>query len=196
MKSWYFNFFPSCILFVLTFLLFLTSGMARADLTFSLNSQVHIQADTIEYLKDQNLVMARGQVHIQQDKVHLYADAIRYDAVSQDVQADGHVVWQDEGEEVESQSLTYNLKTKKGKAYNIKTTVPPWIVTGSEVDIANDKTVINSAIATTCDYAPGYRHYYLQADKITIYSGNYLVAENVFFYIGKVPVFYFPFFVA
>ena len=60
--------------------------------------------------------MAKGQVHIQQDLVHLYADTIRYDTVAQDVHADGHVVWQDQNQEIEAQSLTYNLKTKEGKA--------------------------------------------------------------------------------
>lgn len=166
-----------------------------ADLTLSLNSQVHIQADTIEYLRDQNLVIAKGQVHVQQDLVHLYADTIRYDNIAQDVHAEGHVVWQDETQEVEANSLDYNLKTGMGKAYNIKTTAPPWISTGSEIDLMPHKIVIKDAVTTTCDYPEGYRHYYMKAAKITIYSGDYLVAENVVFYIGKVPVFYFPFFV-
>lgn len=168
---------------------------AAAELSLSLSSQVHIQADTIQYFRDQNLVICKGQVHIQQDLVHLYADTIRYDNVAQDVHAEGHVVWQDETQEVEAKSLDYNMKTGLGKAYNIKTTSPPWISTGSEIDITPHKIVIKDAVTTTCDYPEGYRHYYMKADKITIYSGDYLVAENVVFFIGKVPVFYFPFFV-
>lgn len=168
---------------------------ARGAMTFSSDTQVHMQADTIEYLKDQGLVMARGQVHVQEGANHLYADTIRYDTDSQDVQANGHVVWQDGTQTVETESLTYNLRTKKGKAFDIKTTSPPWITTGGEVDIEPSKIVIKKAIATTCDYAADYQHYHMEADKITIYSNDYLVAENVIFYIGKVPVFYFPFFV-
>jgi len=166
-----------------------------ADLSFSLNSQVHLQADTIEYLKEQNLVMAKGQVHIQQGLVHLYADSIRYDVTAQDVQADGHVVWQDENQEIEAKSMTYNLRTKEGKAFRIRTVAPPWISTGAEIDIKETKVIIKDAITTSCDYAEGYRHYFMKADRITIYSGDFLVAENVLFYIGKVPIFYFPFFV-
>ena len=168
---------------------------ARGDFSLTLTSQVHIQADTLEYLRDQNLVIARGQVHIQQDQVNLYADVIRYDSQSQDVHAEGHVVWQDPGQEVEAQSLDYNLKTGKGKALHIKSIAPPWISTGEEIDMLPHKVVIKNAVTTTCDYPEGYRHYYMAADKITIYSGDYLVAENVVLYIGKVPVFYFPFFV-
>ncbi|GEM_PF-1566757 len=168
---------------------------AIADLSLSLDSQVHIQADTIQYIRDQNLVICKGEVHIQQDQVHLYADTIRYDNVAQDVHAEGHVVWQDETQEVEAQTLDYNMKTGLGKAHNIKTTSPPWISTGSEIDIMPHKIIIKDAVTTTCDYPEGYRHYYMKADKITIYSGDYLVAENVVFFIGKVPVFYFPFFV-
>lgn len=178
--------------------LFLVGGLpaaSLADLTLTLDTQVHIQADTIEYLRDQALVIAKGQVHIQQGLVHLYADTIRYDIAAQEVQAKGHVVWQDESQEVEAQSLQYNLKTGEGKAYNIKTTAPPWISTGSEIDIVPHKIIIKGAVTTTCDYPEGYRHYYMKADKITIYSGDYLVAENVVLFIGKVPVFYFPFFV-
>jgi hypothetical protein len=177
------------------FLFVIGASRAYGDLSLSLGSQVHIQADTIEYLRDQNLVVAKGQVHIQQNLVHLYADTIRYDTEAQEVYAYGHVVWQDESQEVETQSLTYNLRTGQGKAFNIKTTTAPWISTGSEIDIMPDKIIVKDAVTTSCDYPEGYRHYYMKSDKITIYSGDYLVAENVFLFIGKVPVFYFPFFV-
>jgi len=180
---------------ILCLALFFSAARASADLSFSVGSNVHIQADTIEYLKDEGLVIARGQVHVQQDLVHLYADTIRYDLTAQDVSAEGHVVWQDENQEIEAKNLNYNLRTKEGKAFDIKTTAPPWISTGSEIDITDKKVVIKDAVTTTCDYAEGYRHYYLKASQITIYSGDYLVAENVVLYIGKVPVFYFPFFV-
>ncbi len=182
-------------LFLFFTFLFLSIPCAWAQVAFSPTSQVHLQADTIEYLKEQDLVMAKGQVHLQQGSDHLYADTLRYDTASQDVQANGHVVFQDGAQTIETESLIYNLKTKKGKAFNIKTTAPPWITTGDEVDIEENKIVIKNGIATTCDYSPAYRHYHLQTDKITIYSNDYLVAENVVFYIGKVPVFYFPFFV-
>ena len=182
-------------IFIAVSIIFIHVSSVSAQSTLSLKSQVHIQADTIEYLKDQNLVMARGQVHIQQGTINLYADNIRYDTDSQDVQANGHVVFQDGSQTVEMESLTYNMRTRSGKAFNIKTTVPPWITIGSEVDIEKDKVTIKNAVATTCDYSPEYQHYHLETDKITIYSGDYLVAENVIFYIGKVPVFYFPFFV-
>src|SRR5450631_314363 len=123
-----------------------------ADLSLSLNSNVHVQADRIEYLKDQGLVVASGQVHIQQDQVHLYADKIRYDMTAQNIFAEGHVIWQDESQEIEAKNLTYNLKDKKGKAFDIKTTAPPWISTGSEIDIEERKITIKNAITTTCDY--------------------------------------------
>ncbi len=192
--------FPGGGFFVrLTFLLFSCAFFLNqpvwADLNLSLSSNVHVQADTIEYQKEQGLVVAKGQVHIQQDLVHLYADLIRYDLTAQNVFAEGHVVWQDESQEIEAKSLTYNLRTKEGKAYDIKTSSPPWISTGTEIDIQDRKITIKNAVTTTCDYVEGYRHFYLSADRITVYSGDYLVAENVVLFIGKVPVFYFPFFV-
>ncbi|HUO58059.1 MAG TPA: LptA/OstA family protein [bacterium] len=180
--------------FVLLPLIFVP-GIALADLSLSLSSNVHLQSDTMEYLKDQGLVVAKGKVHVQQGSVHLYADQIRYDLTAQDIFAEGNVVWQDENEEIEAKTLTYNLRTKEGKAYNIKTSAPPFVSTGEEIDIKSGKIVIKNAILTTCDYAPEYRHYHMKVDKITIYSGDYLVAENVVLFIGKVPVFYFPFFV-
>ncbi|HVZ80958.1 MAG TPA: LptA/OstA family protein [bacterium] len=172
-------------------------GAARswAELSLSLGTQVHIQADHMEYLRDQDLVVAKGKVHIQQGSVHLYAESVRYDTQAQDILAQGNVVWQDETQEIEAQRLTYNLRTREGKATHIKTQAPPFISTGEEIEIYDKKIVIKNCETTTCDYAEGYRHYHMKADKITIYSGDYLVAENVVFYIGKVPVFYFPFFV-
>ena len=186
--------FICSVLGSIVFIIGLVSAV-HGELSFNLETNVKIQADFIQYLRDQELVVSNGSVHIQQGAVHLYADKIRYDVNAQDVHGEGHVVWQNESDEIEAQSLTYNLKTQKGKAFNIRTTSPPWISTGSEIDIEPQKVVIKDATTTTCDYEPDYRHFHMKADKIIIYSGNYLVAENVVLFIGKVPVFYFPFFV-
>src|SRR6185369_5630025 len=171
---------------------------ARAESAFSSSSGVHLQTGptgSYEYFQDQGLVVAKGDVHIQQDAVNLYADRIRYDLKAQEVQAEGNVVWQDGAKEIRTQSLTYNLKTGIGKALHVRTASPPWIVTGAEIQIMPGKIVVKDAKATTCDYADAYTHFHMQADKITIYSEDFLVAENMVLYIGKVPVFYFPFFV-
>src|SRR5579859_411817 len=153
-----------------------------------------MQYDHLEWLRDQAVVTATGHVHVHQEGVDLYADKIRYDLTAQDIQADGNVLWQNGGQEIQTRSLSYNLKTREGKATHIRTTSPPWIVTGDELLILPNKIVVKVAKATTCDYADAYTHFHMQADKISVYE-DFLVAENVVIFIGKVPVFYFPFFI-
>ncbi|HVM33214.1 MAG TPA: hypothetical protein VMU88_08775, partial [bacterium] len=63
-----------------------------------------------------------------------------------------------------------------------------------EIDFLDKKIVVKNARATSCDYDLDYTHYHLQAGTLTFYDDNTMTAENLVLYIGKVPVFYFPFF--
>ncbi len=179
------------ILFVFFLMAGLTPG-ARAA-TSSVGS-VHLQADRIEYLRDQGLVVAKGRVHITQDQTTLFADSIRYDITAQEIEATGNVIFQQGPQEIDAQEMTFNTGTQEGRATNAKTLVPPWICTGAVIEIKDKKIVVKDARATTCDYALDYTHYHLQAGTLTFYQDNYMTAENLVLYIGKVPVFYFPFF--
>jgi lipopolysaccharide export system protein LptA len=177
------------------FILFLMMGFApgaRAA-TSSLGS-VHLQADRIEYLKDQGLVLAKGRVHITQDQTTLFADNVRFDITAKEIDATGDVIFQQGPQEIDAQEMTYNTGTQEGRATHAKTTVPPWICTGAQIDIKDKKIIVKDARATTCDYALDYTHYHLQAGTLTFYEDDYLTAEDLVLYIGKVPVFYFPFF--
>jgi lipopolysaccharide export system protein LptA len=180
-----------------TFLgLVLALGFASRTLADSapLDSSVHLQADRIEYLRDQALVTAKGRVHLTEGQITLFCDSLRYDTAAREVDAIGHVVFQNGAQEIDADEMTFNTGTQDGKAVNAKTTVPPWICTGAEIQFQDKKVIVKDARATSCDYALDYDHYHLQADTITFYQGDYMTAENLVLYIGKVPVFYFPFF--
>ena len=181
-----------CGFLLLLFLLAASTLGAQGGL--SLNEPVKMQADYLEYLKDQGLVTARGRVHVKQGSVDLYADAVRYDMNSQEVQANGNVLFQDGEQTVQAQTFVYNLASKKGGAFDIRSSSPPWLYTGKEVSMEPGKIILRGARFTTCDYPDQQRHYHLRASKIVIRPGKSLVAKNMVLYIGKVPVFYFPIF--
>ncbi len=177
------------------FVFFLVMGfISNARAATSSLGAVHLQADRIEYLRDQGLVVAKGRVHITEDQTTLFADNIRYDITAQEIEAKGNVIFQQGPQEIDAQEMTFNTGTQEGRASDAKTLVPPWICTGAQIDIKDKKIIVKDARATTCDYALDYTHYHLQAGTLTFYQDNYMTAENLVLYIGKVPVFYFPFF--
>ncbi len=165
-----------------------------AQPAFDLGSGVKLQADRVEFLQDQGLILAQGNVHVQQEGIHLYADTLRFDLTSQQLIADGHVTWQQDGQEVQASKITYNLGTHRGHANEVRTTTPPWYFTGTDVDLEPGLIRLRKARFTTCDYPTGYEHYHLSAGTILIRTGKSLSARNVVLYMGKVPVFYIPYF--
>jgi hypothetical protein len=53
---------------------------------------------------------------------------------------------------------------------------------------------LHHARFSTCDYPVGYEHYHMQASTITVRPGKSISATNVVLYMGKIPVFYIPYF--
>lgn len=170
------------------------ASFAGAQGSLSPGQPVKLQADHLEYLKDQGIVTARGRVHVQQGSIDLYADVVRYDLNTQEVKADGQVMFQDGEQTVQAQSFVYNLGTQKGGAFDIESASPPWLYSGQEVSLEPGKVILRGARFSTCEYPEPQRHYHMRASRIVVRPGKSLVARNMVLYIGKVPVFYFPFF--
>lgn len=166
----------------------------RAQFSMGPDLPVKLEADQVEFLRDQGVVIARGHVHAEQQGVHIYADVLRFDVVTEHLTADGTVTWQQDNQEVRCEKLEYDLKTKKGRATSVLSSSAPWYFRGDDVLFGPNRIQLNNARFTTCDYPVGYEHYHMTASRIKVNPGKTMVATNVVLYMGRIPVFYLPIF--
>lgn len=92
------------------------------------------------------------------------------------------------------QEIRYNFNTHQMQAREFRTGIPPVFVAGKNLsgDITNQTYTATNAFFTTDDVPnPGHR---LRASKIRIVPGKYVEAWNATLVLGKIPVFWLPYY--
>jgi len=96
---------------------------------------------------------------------------------------------------VVADSLCYNVDTKRGVAYGARSEVnegATWIVYSGQSFTVGDTVYSHAGTFTDCNLPEP--HYHFGAGEMKVIRGNMLVARNVTFNFGDVPVFWLPFF--
>jgi len=154
------------------------------------------QANNIEYSKDGKKMIASGDVRITYKGIKLTCDRLKIDAQTKDAYARGNVVLSEEGSRLVGENLIYNLDTKEGSLDNASLFSPVWYGKGKKISkVSDNEFKVSQGYITTCD--PRHPHcadYRISSQKIDITLGQRVQAKNVFFWLGKVPIFYFPFY--
>ena len=88
----------------------------------------------------------------------------------------------------------YNTETKKIRAITARTESKPYFLSGNDVtsiEGAENAYLIKGGTFTTHDSSkPDFR---LRAQKIRVYEDDRVIFLNVTAYVGKVPIFWFPY---
>jgi LPS-assembly protein len=129
----------------------------------------------------------------------LTANSASVDIATGDVQADGNVRIESAGQLWVGDHIDYNFKTKLMRSEEFRTGMAPVFASGerlsgwvdSKKGATNIMTATNAIITTDDVSNPFYR---VHADRITIIPGKSVRMWNAVFYLGKVPVFYFPYY--
>lgn len=140
--------------------------------------------------------LARGTngITVKYSGITLTADHAEVNQNTGEAVAEGHVVLQREGDLWKGDSLQYNFKTRQVLGRNFRSGHTPFFVQGDIVAGDQDAGVYlgRDGMVTTDDYAnPAYR---IQAKELVVVPGNYLEAHSASLWLGKVPVFYFPYY--
>lgn len=124
----------------------------------------------------------------------LTANQVTVHQNSGEVLAEGQVRIENEGQVWSGDKITYNFKTRELSSEGFRTGQRPFFVSGPGLETtlgSNRVYSTTNAVMTTDDYAePGYT---IHAKRITIYPGKQIVAQGATVWLGKVPVFYWPF---
>ncbi len=137
-----------------------------------------------------NIAYADKGVVVTRGPVRLTADHARYNSVTHDMWAEGHVHLYEKLAHWTGEHLYYNFETgqtilDKSCAFNY-----PWFIHGDHVEKVGPKYVVKNGLLTTCDYPEP--HWGLRARTMDFYPGDKVLAHNVTLRVDDTPVFYLP----
>ncbi|MCG2677862.1 hypothetical protein L6386_04820 [bacterium] len=181
------------VLFVILTFLFTPTIMAQEE-----EEPIYCEADYIEYLREEGIVVAIGNVKMTQKYTVLKADLVKLNLKTGETIGEGHAFLWDGIREIRGTTITYNTKTKTGEikkpaGFPGSIYADPWYFKGKEmIKLEEDKYKLTRATFTTCERPSP--HYHLWAHPAYVRLEDRLWLYNNVFFLGKAPLFYFPFY--
>lgn len=141
---------------------------------------------------ENGVATAHDNVAIHVGETDIYADHATYDSTTKVVHVEGNVRIYRGAEFYIGDRGTYNTETKVINAEQIRTVNTPYLLGGDRISsISDEGKLVENGIFTTHDSAnPDFR---LRARRVRIYEGDRVILRDVTFYVGKVPIFYWPY---
>jgi LPS-assembly protein len=168
-----------------------SAGLIRAEIKTPENAPIEITS-TGETTYENGLATARDNVAIHIGNTDIYADYAQYNSTTHDVELRGHVRIYRGISLYIAESGVYNTETKKIRAITARTESQPYFLTGGNVtSISENGYLIQDGNFTTHD-APK-SDFRLHARKIRVYENDRVIFQYVTAYVGKVPVFWWPY---
>jgi lipopolysaccharide export system protein LptA len=171
--------------------LFLFAGLAGGAIETPKNEPVEITS-TGGTTYENGLATAHDNVAIHIGDTDIYADSAQYNSQTHEVVVDGNVrIYRDVTLYLTEHAI-YNTDTKEIRAKEMRTDYTPYFVSGANVTSisANGYRIENGSFTTHDSPDPSF---HLHARTIRVYEKDYVVFQNVTFYIGNVPVLWWPY---
>jgi LPS-assembly protein len=173
--------------------LFASAGLVRGEIKTPENGPIEITS-TGQTTYENGLATARDNVAIHIGNTDIYADYAQYNSATHDVELRGHVRIYRDASLYNADSGIYNTETKKIRAITSRTESQPYFLAGHDVtsiEGKEDAYLINGGIFTTHDSS--HPDFHLRARKIRVYEDDRVIFLNVTAYVGRVPVFWWPY---
>ncbi len=163
----------------------------RGEIKTPENDPIEITS-TGETTYENGLATARDNVAIHVGDTDIYADYAQYNSRTHDVYLQGHVrIYRDVSLYI-ADSGVYNTDTKKIRSMSTRTESEPYFLNGRDVSqISDNGYLIRNGTFTTHD-SPN-PDFHLRAQTIRFYEDDRAIFRNVTMYVGKVPVFWWPY---
>ena len=174
------------------FILFLAVGIAgAAQNSASQHEPVEITS-TGETTYENGVATARDNVAIHIGDTDIYGDYAQYNSRTHEVSVEGHVrIYRDVTMYVAERGV-YNIETKQIRTSNVRTEYHPYFLSGNNVtETSGNVYRVENATFTTDDSARPDFH--LRARTVRVYENDHVVFQNVTFYVGRVPLFWWPY---
>ncbi|HBA60341.1 MAG TPA: hypothetical protein DCZ92_05920 [Elusimicrobia bacterium] len=182
---------------LLLFLAACAADAAAYDLPSSTGAhRVRFEADEAKFNEDTRVINLKGNVKLEEvspeDKVVkiIRAMDLSVSMASRTVVSPSDFVIDDDTGSVYGKSGSMDYGGQTGRINNGRFTHSNFIFRGRTVTFDHADYTYKKASITSCEEEPA--HYQLRASRIFLAPGRYFLAYNTVFFVGKVPVFYFP----
>jgi len=136
-------------------------------------------------------ISLRGSVELKDSSWTLRADTLRLDMTRRSARAEGVFELDDGLTVLRGESGTFDFEDKSGTVDTVRAEYHPWRVWARSGRLeSNRKGHFKSALFTSCSGNPP--DYHFRSSGLHIKPGKYLIATNVRFYAGPIPLFYTP----
>jgi LPS-assembly protein len=153
--------------------------------------EVNIKADSLTYQQDDEIITASGNVELEWTGKIVKADNIEMQIKTQQLNAEGNVEVSEEKSLLMSDKIQYDLAKEQGYLEDTFGTSSSIFFKAEKMrKVSSDTYEIENVKISNCDlddphhYAFAKKGLFIVDKKITIYKATY--------YVGKVPIFYFP----
>ena len=167
----------------------------RQRLSLEAGTPVTVYADRVENLEREKLLVAEGNVQIEQGDVRLEADRVEINTETSEAVATGRVVLFDGRDRLTGERIEYNLRTSTGVVFKAEAAAEPhFFFSGNRMERFGDKSYrIASGVFTTCeDETPAWS---VRLGSATAHLDDYMWGTNASFWVWKIPLVPFiPFF--
>jgi LPS-assembly protein len=152
-----------------------------------------VNGDKVEFFERENKIVAEGNVSIEYGDIMLTCDSIEVNTKSQKASCRGNVRIENPEGVLSGDYIVYDLLNKRGEILQGEIKAFPWFAQATETSRVNDNEyLLRKGSVSTCDL--DNPHYRIAASEIRIFPGEKVVAKNAVVYLGKVPVFWFPYY--
>jgi LPS-assembly protein len=171
--------------------LVLAAELAGGAIETPKNQPVEITS-TGQTTYENGLATARDNVAIHIGDTDIYADFAQYNSQKHEVLVEGHVRIYRDLNFYTGERAVYNIDTKEIHAAEMRSEYDPYFVSGAKISsISENAYLVQDGIFTTHDTPDPSFH--LHARTIRVYENDYVVFQNVTFYVGRVPIFWWPY---
>lgn len=154
---------------------------------------IDITASTITYNQDSGILMANGNVELSYKGHKFSCEELNFDTLHNNLTTRGNVDWQYGTWTIKGDEVHYDFVADSGSFVNARSEFAPWYCYGEQIvrSGTNEMVLINGWVST-CDLSSP--HWRVSSDRITVTLDDAVRAWNTTTYIGKIPVFWVPYF--
>lgn len=154
---------------------------------------IEILADSgTQYDNETGVATASGNVTIFAGEATLYADRAEYNVLTKDILLEGNVRIYHGKDTFIAESALYNTATQDVRAADFDARFAPFIV-GAQSLITLGPNTFEGTRATLTTHDSSKPDWFLQARKVRIYRDDRVVFRDVLLYVGRTPIFWFPY---
>ena len=177
------------LLLTLALVFFSLSG-ARAQ--FGSFGDIPIEITSESTRMEGGLAIAEQNVVIRYGETAIYCDYGQYNRDTRDVYLSGNVRLYREGRVFLAERALYNLETKVFSTANFQGETLPFRFGGESLSsVGANAYLVKDGLFTTSDSSKP--DYHLRAKTIRIYAKDRVVFSNVRLYVGRTPIFWYPY---